>query len=200
MPNWCEQDLEIRTPEVDNWKDYRKELENFKEHARGRTRYGESVVLYEGNFIPYPLEYALQDARVNAIQKHHLDKYRSDGVKYMSHKEQVEWRNKNPLPREKDGFNRGGYEWCCEAYGSKWGISRPKLVEEDIEWGQLIYSFESAWSPVKPIINKMSELFPNLIFKLTYYEKGMAVHGIYKVKAGKILENKETEYWGNRGG
>jgi len=99
-----------------------------------------------------------------------------------------------------EGFNRGGYEWCIRSWGAKWGICRPSLEDEDLEYGYLAYSFESAWSPAKPLILKMSEMFPKLIFDLRWFEMGMAVHGKYRVMAGAVLEDVEGDYYGRRGG
>ena len=200
MPNWCEQDLTVSTPDQDNWKSFIPELKRFKNHAEGTTRYGDKQVLYDGHFIPYPLKYAIQDAKVKAIDKYRSEKFMSAGGQNMSDEERTQWNKDNPFNREKDGFNQGGYNWCVQNYGSKWGISKSELTNDDSEWGTLEYSFQSAWSPVKPLILKMSQLFPNLVFTLRYFERGMAFHGIYEVKNGEVKEEEETKYYGNRGG
>lgn len=200
MPNWCEQDLQVSTDEGENYKEQIPDVKAFKEHAKGVTRYGNSVDLYDGHFIPYPLQYALEDARVQAVNKHYNEVARSEGVFQMSDEDKTQyWRN-HPRSRDKDGFNKGGYEWCCDNYGSKWGISDPKLEDEDLTYGYLEYKFKSAWSPVKPLVLKMSQLFPRLKFTLRYFEMGRAIHGIYVCHGGEVTEEKETEYFGQRGG
>jgi len=97
------------------------------------------------------------------------------------------------------GFNQGGYEWCNENWGTKWGICCPSLDDIDLTYGYLFYSFKSAWYPAKPLILKMSEMFPDLLFDLRWFGSGMGVHGKYKVMAGGVLEDVEGVYYGMRG-
>jgi hypothetical protein len=100
----------------------------------------------------------------------------------------------------KDGFNSGGYEWCNENWGTKWGICHAKEPEENYQWGELFYTFASAWSPPLPVVKKMSEMFKGLRFILTYFECGMAFNGIFICEDGKVIEDKTGAYFGNRGG
>jgi hypothetical protein len=48
------------------------------------------------------------------------------------------------------GFNAGGYGWCVENWGTKWGIVDPELVDESDD--SLSYGFRCAWSPCVPVI------------------------------------------------
>jgi hypothetical protein len=106
-----------------------------------------------------------------------------------------------PYPKKYEGqvgYNSGGYEWCIENWGTKWGIYDGELVNE--REGGLTYRFQSAWSPPIPVIKKMSEMFPKLLFTLRYYECGMEFKGTLTCKNGKPLSFKESKYRGNRGG
>ena len=105
----------------------------------------------------------------------------------------------NYLP---DGFNSGGYDWCCSNWGSKWGISDSSLPDEeyDEKVGKLFYGFQSAWSPVGPLIIKMSEMFPKLLFNYKYYEGGGGFRGIFICKAGNVKKSKQYDYKGWKGG
>jgi hypothetical protein len=99
----------------------------------------------------------------------------------------------------KDGYNSGGYEWCNENWGTKWGM---------YDFSHVIYnktstvlSFYSAWSPADKLILKLSELYPTLKFQLNYYEQGMGYSGKVVYKNGQELERTENNnYRGNRGG
>lgn len=140
-------------------------------------------LLSANKFVPYPANLALLDAAAN--------KERKD-------KPEGPWKLK-------DGFNQGGYEWCIENWGTKWGIYDAKLthdIEADGEgaWGPLEYKFESAWSPAIKVIEAMSRRFPSLHFDLHWYEKGMAVQGHYQVQSGKALVESDAKYYGTRGG
>lgn len=109
-----------------------------------------------------------------------------------------------PTPEKNDHvwFNHGGYEWCLENWGTKWGIYDCALVYEKTEQkkGKLKYTFRSAWSPANKIIKAMSNRYPYLEFRLKYYEMGCQFQGEYTVQAGIVLVDITKEYKGRRGG
>lgn len=141
-------------------------------------------LLSANKFIPYPTNLALLDA--------------------ASRKE----RDDNPRGpwKLKDGFNQGGYEWCMENWGTKWGIYNAKLTNDvtrdgDEQYGPLEYTFKSAWSPATKIIAAMSKKFPHLTFDLHYFERGMEFQGHVILRGGDVVhEEEQTEYHGTRGG
>lgn len=126
--------------------------------------------------IPYPKHFADADAAAA--------KYR---------KKNSSW-NDGP----KDGYNNGGYEWCCETWGTKWGL----YDFNELTWTKTgaKVSFFSAWSPAIPLFIKMAEMFPSLTFTVRYYEQGAAFQGKFKAKGSEVLANEDWEYRGNRGG
>jgi hypothetical protein len=98
----------------------------------------------------------------------------------------------------KDGYNSGGYEWCRDHWGTKWGMydhSDVKLMARSAK-----VSFQTAWSPPKPIVKKMGEMFPKLKFTLRYYECGSQFKGVLIVKDGQVEVDESSKYFGNRGG
>lgn len=147
-------------------------LKQFMEFARE----GENL-LSANNFIPYPEKYRTLD-------------------------EQAEEARKNGDYSFKDGFNSGGYEWCVNNWGTKWGIYRTELLEENLSdtKGKLVYNCNSAWSPPTPVIMAMSNKFPALRFTLKYYERGCGFKGTFIVKGGKVLREDSSNYRGRRGG
>ena len=175
MPNWCDCDLEVEGPEEDRaW---------FKEFARS----GKDL-LSADRFIPYPGKFFCPDKaakrwdeKVKAIP----DEEERRG--FISHH-----------PRPKDGFNSGGYEWCVEHWGTKWGICDAEIVEDN-EY-DLIYKFQCAWSPPNPVIVEMSKQFPGLTFTLRYFEGGAGYNGILRCSEGKCVQDETAQYFGNRGG
>jgi len=89
------------------------------------------------------------------------------------------------------GFNNGGYEWCCKNWGTKWNTSDADLNERDDE---LIYTFDTAWSPPNPVIHKLGDLFPKLNFNLTYTEPGDGFKGELDIRQGKVYNDVASDY------
>lgn len=157
-----------------------EEIRKFLKFARGTNQEGE---LDFNRFIPYPEKYKRMD-EVSAkwIREH-------NGI----------WSSDYP----KDGFNSGGYEWCCKNWGTGWNAYDID-VERFPEWengrGQIIIHFSSAGSPPEPVVLKMAKMFPDLKFDLKYFESGDEFNGILYIEDGKIKRRARGDYFGYRGG
>lgn len=165
-PNWCECSLRV----IGN----RKDIIRFIDHAKSRElEDGEFPELDANRFIPYPLEFKIQDL-----------KYKKMPTKQQFH--------------AKDGYNSGGYDWCNANWGTKWGFCHSRIYKTKTSvW----YGFETAWSPPCPLILKMSEMFPKLNFTLRYYEQGAGFKGVFVCIAGVVIKNDyHQNYHGGRGG
>lgn len=181
MPNWCENDLTIYGKNDD--------LKLFKERSAGVNG-----ILDINNFIPYPIQFRNQDRIRDSILNDLMDEAGiPEAEKSNPHERAKFW---SLIPN--DGFNSGGYEWCIENWGTKWNFCEPRLIEENDD--QLFYAFDTAWSPPLPVIKKMGELFPALEFDLRYFEGGMGFHGIFVIKDGEIIIDRDAQYFGRRGG
>lgn len=158
MPNICKNDLTV-TGKVD-------EIRKFLEFAKGTNQESE---LDFNRFIPYPEEYKKKDeARDKWIREH-------NGI----------WSSDCPA----DGFNSGGYEWCCKNWGQKWNaydIHVEPLRERGDAEGGITMHFSSAWSPPEPVVLKMAEMFPDLVFDLQYSEPMMGLYG-HRVFSGNTI-------------
>jgi len=183
MPNWCENDLTVTGP--------KEAVLRFKELAKGK-KHGEDTVLSEENFIPYPEDFRILDEASPFLGEH---KELPDDVR-----RRLEAKG---LDVTRDGYNQGGYEWCIENWGTKWGFCDPKLVGE-YDYGDgkycLQYSFDTAWSPPIPLVKKMGEMFPELEFDLRYFEGGCGFNGILRIEGGEVVIDRCAEYFGYRGG
>lgn len=175
MPNWCECDLVVEGPEAD--------LAKFVEAAREKNpAEGEQPdVLSAASFIPYPKKFR------------DIDEAAAKWEAEYGGKPDTDWQQ-----RPKDGFNSGGYEWCIQHWGTKWGICRPTVTDESPTL--MAYTFECAWGPCTPVIEKMGRMFPKLRFVLNYYEGGMGFQGELVVEKGKVIRDMNGEYTGRRGG
>lgn len=76
----------------------------------------------------------------------------------------------NVALRQKYGYDNW-YDWKRDNWGTKWGAIRTRREFNDL-------FFETAWSPAFPVYKKLSELFPDLIFNVTYYDEGWFFAGI----------------------
>lgn len=120
--------------------------------------------------IPYPQRYADMDRQAREAPKPHL---------------------------VKDGYNSGGYEWCIKNWGTKWNFCD---VEREMRPRSIFYQFQTAWSPPKPLIKKLGEIYHEFRFSLKYYEGGMGFQGKYVVENGKVVTDETGNYCGGRGG
>lgn len=69
----------------------------------------------------------------------------------------------------KDGYNDGGYEWCCENWGTKWPAYEVQWRDE----GSCL-TFQTAWSPPAPVIVELHKRFPLCTLHLESFESGAA--------------------------
>jgi hypothetical protein len=94
-----------------------------------------------------------------------------------------------PLP---DG--KWDYDWCCNNWGTKWDVEaelrNPNWEINDDTNPNLLITFDSAWAPPEEVFKILPEMFPDLIFQLTYAEPGMDFCDIVKF----IGLNREETY------
>lgn len=90
--------------------------------------------------------------------------------------------------KNSDAFNSGGYEWCCNNWGTKWGAYDIE-VDDDPDDTRLTYRFQTAWSPFSAkVLVAMSAMFPKLEFELKFAEIGAAFYGCLRASGGEITE------------
>ena len=106
--------------------------------------------------------------------------------------------NVNWSLRPNDGFNSGGYEWCCNNWGTKWGTYDGSGVDRRTR--SFSVRFNSAWSPPTPVVDKLATMYPALKFSLDSYECGAAYHYVGRWENGVQVRDDELSYHGNRGG
>lgn len=162
MPNYCDSELLIKGNTVD--------IKHFEAFAKENDK-----LLSANKFVPYPEKF-------RKIDVFHQEEQIRQGVNFPVDKE-GKWI--------KDGFNSGGYEWCCENWGTKWGMFDTVIL--NVTDTEILYKFSTAWSPPDPVIISMSKKYPNL----TFYMKSWGETGFkceLECKAGKIIEEKYEEF------
>lgn len=161
MPNYCYNKLIVTGN--------KKTIDKFITYAAGKED-----ILDEEAFIPYPKRFKALDKNANVWQKN------ADSIKDPVKKS--EWMGKHPQPR--DGFNQGGYEWCCKHWGTKWGFGSNKKRHR-LSPNCVRYCFESAWAPPLPLLLKASKTFPVLTFAMRATDEGNMFDNLFTFRRGK---------------
>jgi hypothetical protein len=93
-----------------------------------------------------------------------------------------------PVPDEitEKGFNRTGYDWCLDNWGTKWNPKIIKLEEKDNNTVIVMYA---AGEPPLEWFDKVSKKYPSLDFRLEYYGSGNQYAGRVLYKGGKRIED-----------
>lgn len=192
MPNWCENDLTVSGPADD--------VKRFKEFAKG-TVLGDKQILCADKFIPYPKSYLDADRKAQKQEKLR-EKYEAKLLAQELSPQDARQKAYQKYPHVDSGFNKGGYRWCVDNWGTKWGFCHTELVEDSKFENErtLIYRTDTAWSPPLPIVIKMGEKFPKLIFDLRYFEAGMCFNGLLRIEKGEVVKDVSGDYFGDRGG
>jgi len=69
------------------------------------------------------------------------------------------------------------YHWNCRNWGTKWDVAvvngdeYPNTTKTITDEGDVMYHFQTAWSPVGEVLLKLSEMYPNLNFDYEYEEE-----------------------------
>lgn len=79
------------------------------------------------------------------------------------------------------------YEWCCKNWGTKWNAcgydENTDYSDSDFIW------FQTAWSAPVPVIQKLSEMYPNIELTLEFADEDLGQNcGEMKFKDGDIFE------------
>lgn len=162
MPNWCRNNLTVRG----NYKQVSKFVEDVRDDEDGFRL---------AQLVPCPQE--LKDTKSG---------WYSDEVEQKALEEQQK-RN-----IEKYGY-ADWYDWEYANWGTKWGdcetdfISGEVIKSKNDQYSNCAFVFDSAWgSPVQLII-RISTLYPELWFGVTYEETGMMFAGCYVAHNGELL-------------
>ena len=115
--------------------------------------------------LPYPKKFRDLDDKVQKMRDENAD-----------------WKD---IPT--DGYNSGGYDWCIANWGTKWNACEAYTDDG-------YSSFDTAWSPPLPVIEKLSKMFPTLRCVIRFEEGGMDFSGIYVFENGMVTDSKEGGY------
>ena len=120
------------------------------------------------------------DLEVTGDEKE-IARFKYDAGNYTE-KEVLSLQSLVPMPKEKE---KDWYNWHVENWGTKWDVDATLYKDNTKE---LLYSFDSAWSPPIEAFVKASKNYPTLKFVLEYDELGMCFMGTATIENG-ILDD-----------
>jgi hypothetical protein len=150
MPNWCSNTLTIEGSPND--------IVRFKEKAKGISAHsGEETVLSFQSICPMP------DCKLTQYEQSKDFDLRLMGGEIERTKEQL--------------LEDAWYYWHLKHWDTKWDIHPEQW--DVAEPSRLELNFDTAWSPPLGAIAWAGEMFPELKFRLQYYELGCDFAGVY---------------------
>ncbi len=174
MPNWCLNKVRIKAKpatlaaikETLKGKEYVRPF-NFEKRENGELTCVDSIFCFH-SIIPQPDEILdPEDPRRKAK---------------MSSAEILERLSK----KEEKGMPEW-WNWRVNNWGTKWSVNGEDIGFEEKK-GSMIYSFDTAWAPPEPVIQKLSEMFPDANILLSFYEPGCIGRGSVTYKDGEIIK------------
>lgn len=89
----------------------------------------------------------------------------------------------------------GWYDWGCKYRGTKWDAGlNLNYYNEDEQEAELSVYFDTAWSPPVEWLHTIQEKFPELNFRLEYYEDGCCFRGVSQTEEGQIVDYYDQDY------
>ena len=86
------------------------------------------------------------------------------------------------------------YDWKVANHGTKWGA-----CDAEVEGNQI--TFDTAWSFPAPVIEKLSELFPDVVFEFVYADEDVSNNtACGSLKNGEYSEDTEYPDGGSKRG
>ena len=165
MPNWCDNTLRVKGPAED--------INKFQMACRNK----------DGD-LPEHTELSLQ--RLWPCPPSIL--HNKPDMKDIPFEQKVLYmRPRVEVPPEYDDW----YTWRVRNWGTKWDVKASIRRVDSFKNGnmEIIYDFDSAWSPPCEAFKKICEDWPTLTFKLKYIGEGNEFRGIDIFKAEAVDRN-----------
>ncbi len=185
MPNYITNYLEITG--------HPTQVQNVLDAVKDTDDEGNVIPFSYDAFLPMPEEIKHVTAPVQLISKRAFEKQEAK----RDLNDQPFFRNNITKAMSKEYIERFGadnwYDWASNNWGTKWGACSPKLGEatNPDEDGNIIQfiSFDTAWSGGMVAIQKLSESFPHVKFKLTFADEDCGYNvGILLYEGGCLYE------------
>ena len=113
----------------------------------------------------------------------------------LKFKEDVKVDDNIPLSFEKTvpiGEIDDWYNQRCHEWGTKWDVNTGDTYffdnSDDDNDRYISYTFDTAWAPPCPWLEKTGKMYPQLSFELTFEEGGCCIYGIAEVVGGEYSD------------
>lgn len=189
MPNYVTTELHVQGPSA--------QVLAFVEKAkRAATQDEPGSSLTFDAFIPMPKELKIEESSTGSFgydlfvlkKPELLDGYWAkksgattlEGLQLWVDLEQPQARQLGEAyARNEEAYgHKSWYDWSIANWGTKWdagSVSEPDVLVTG-ESASVTYHFDTAWSPCEPVIEAMSEQFPELEFRATFDEESHAFY------------------------
>ena len=177
MPNWCYNSLRVSGP------------------AGEVKKFREAVTKDEGEHGPRFTMEGLWPTPPELLNESSPAMYRGDAEDVEA---KAEWQRHHDSLIEQYGA-ADWYEWRISNWGTKWDAADSEFSsdedhpEQHLGYPVLNISYSTAWSPNSGFIRWVSEVFPELHFRLLYEEAGMGFCGVLVCEAGEVLADMEED-------
>jgi len=91
----------------------------------------------------------------------------------------------NIVPYDETYKEDGWYDWNIKNWGTKWNSNASQVIRP--RYGQVEFSFDTAWSPPVPVFAKLKKMFPRLEMEIDWEEEGGLAGNIGFNKRGKVV-------------
>ncbi len=109
---------------------------------------------------------------------------------WLEHEGGFSFERIDPTPPEMledDSYADGWFNWRVEQWGTKWDVEYPRAIADSLLAGEQAH-FNTAWSPPIAAIETLSKMFPDIEFRLDYYEGGCWFAGYCEFNGGSYSD------------
>lgn len=110
--------------------------------------------------------------------------------KAASPRELFDFNNFIPRPAGLDGGE--SCDWGRKHWGTKWDAYDIRATDPDVETGQLVYTFNTAWRVPLPVLDVAAAMFPGLRFTLVWNEPVNGTHHTALWENGKRIHGADS--------
>lgn len=96
--------------------------------------------------------------------------------------------------RERFGFPTW-WGWRNKHWGTKWEIDARSGRIEEPGPGIVEFHFDTAWSPILPVLEAMTRAYPALCFRMAYADEGGGFAGTATAASGVVADLDRSDQW-----
>jgi hypothetical protein len=152
--------------------------------------------------IPMPVELKGTMSPCKIVSQEEYEK-EIINIEFRRNADPKSWDLNHPITQEMhdDFIKRFGYAdwygWTCNNWGTKWGSYSCCITEitpTGMGTATVTYTFDTAWATPIPIFERLSNMFPNVIIKLTWADEDVSYNtGTAEWFAGAEIDSHQPE-------